>query len=39
MSHNLLAGGPIWIAIATAIELAVFGLAFWIGYQIRLKQK
>ena len=31
--------GPLWIAIATAMEFAVFAMAFWIGLRIGLKQK
>jgi hypothetical protein len=39
MFNDLLAGGPIWIAVATTVELALFGMSFWIGVRIGLKQK
>jgi hypothetical protein len=39
MFNTLVDGGPIWIAVATTAELTVFGLAFWIGFRMRLKQK
>jgi len=31
--------GPLRIVIATAMEFAVFAMAFWIGLRIGLKQK